>query len=749
MKLRRLTIERFRGVAQKLSLDLDKRGLLLYGSNGTGKSTPVDALDLWSTGDLDSLKRESVGIGASVHVDASTARITVVATGLPQLGREITKVNAGELVPEEASGPYLPPPPIPVLRHDTMTDFVSKTAGDKLKELLALFGLEELSEFRRVLKTSCNAAKDAAKTATANLKSERNALEARSGNTDLVVATEGLRVKAGLVAPIDSLPTLLRYELHQARTRTSNIRPGKVDDLARALGALGEDPAPSYNAAIANEGALRADALAAFLHAGEHVLEDWPDDDCPLCGQGVAIDELKVTVRERARQLVDAQRKLKDARDAQNRHLEVSKRVSVALQGVLSNPPAGGWPDEEDLKAAQKDIDVYCETVAERLKERAPCPEPPKHALGARLEALAKAAQDTGADESASALVQLTELRDQARRVRDARRAADAANHAHEAMEAVLAVADKEIQRAIEKAIANVGGLAGDYYSRLVMGAVYSDVRLVYKQARSGQVEFHLVFDGRHSVSPPQRVMSESQLNALGLALLLARAKLEEQPWRVLVLDDVVNSFDGDHRQGLARLLADEFGDWQLIVTTHDLAFFDVMRRTLPKLPAKRIVAWTPTGGPLLGEGDPRKRLGERLSEGATAQELGGIGRVALEEALQKPLEKLELPIRYDRGARYSPIQLLQALKGGLAKRRWDADSLQLLQRMEGSAYMLNLGVHNRPDSGALSEQDFHLLIQDLEALEKLLECPDCGTPVWLEQRGGANFHCKCGKVAA
>jgi hypothetical protein len=99
----------------------------------------------------------------------------------------------------------------------------------------------------------------------------------------------------------------------------------------------------------------------------------------------------------------------------------------------------------------------------------------------------------------------------------------------------ILTIADEEIEQAIKTAITQLAALAADYYGRLIRGSPFTDVELVYKHARSGQVEFSLTFDGRHpGVSPPQRTMSTSHLNALGLALHLARLKLDVQPWRTL-----------------------------------------------------------------------------------------------------------------------------------------------------------------------------------------------------------------------
>jgi hypothetical protein len=71
---------------------------------------------------------------------------------------------------------------------------------------------------------------------------------------------------------------------------------------------------------------------------------------------------------------------------------------------------------------------------------------------------------------------------------------------------------------------------------------MYTDVELKYRPERIGGIEFSLKYDARHTVSPPQRVLSESQLNALGISLFLAELKISQGPWKTVVLNDVANS---------------------------------------------------------------------------------------------------------------------------------------------------------------------------------------------------------------
>ena len=48
-------------------------------------------------------------------------------------------------------------------------------------------------------------------------------------------------------------------------------------------------------------------------------------------------------------------------------------------------------------------------------------------------------------------------------------------------------------------------------------------------------------------------------------------------------MDDVVSSFDINHRRSLARLLRDIFVDTQILLFTHDDLWFDLLKQDLPQ----------------------------------------------------------------------------------------------------------------------------------------------------------------------
>ncbi|MCY4085397.1 MAG: hypothetical protein OXG37_00555 [Actinomycetia bacterium] len=201
---------------------------------------------------------------------------------------------------------------------------------------------------------------------------------------------------------------------------------------------------------------------------------------------------------------------------------------------------------------------------------------------------------------------------------------------------------------------------------------------------------------------------------------------------------------------GLAQLLTEEFSDWQVLLFTHDGTFADLNEELFRGKDWRfwQIAAWTPREGPTLSEGDPLRRLKDRLDAGETASDLGGLARLALERGLSRPLERLHLAIRFRRNGRHAAIEYLDALLEGLAERESALKDLAVLTRMRGASYLVNIGAHDRHTDPNLSTNDLRQIVEDLQELDGCFRCTDCGRPAWELQKGSNHFQCRCSKLA-
>lgn len=320
--------------------------------------------------------------------------------------------------------------------------------------------------------------------------------------------------------------------------------------------------------------------------------------------------------------------------------------------------------------------------------------------------------------------------------MRGAERVAIAAERAAE-------IGDGAVESAIGAALDDLNATIGDFYTRLIGSSPYGDVKLEYQYARAGGVEFSFVWNRLEEVSPPQRVMSESQLGALGFALFLARLHVRPSTWRTMVLDDVVTSFDVVHRTRLVRLLAERFGEWQVILCTHDQHLARVITDETTGWRHVKVAAWTADGGTVFGDAEPRKRLRQLLADGQAADELGGLARQCMEQALERPVRKLGLCIRHDPNNVYTAGEYRHALLAGLRDGGYLHAGHTVLVRLATDGSVTNRACHFKETDASITSADLELLLDDLDELDALFDCERCGKKAW-QMRIAGSTHCQC-----
>jgi recombinational DNA repair ATPase RecF len=744
MKLRKLLVDGFRGAPKALEVKLKpEKSHFFFSENGRGKSTIADAVEFLTSGGLGRFNREECGLDAAINLRAQgEASVSAVLSEPDGNAKRTLDADGASELQSDLGGLE----PIPALRQATIAEFMEQTAGEKRQALLELLDLDALNDFRATLRKAVGKTKDRRKSAQTSHREESETLGALLDGEQVLSAAAALAKSAGIEKRIDTVEALDALVL-SLPPGEPNRQPA-LTELLRALEAVPEDePSADWSAAIEDSALREGEALGTLLEQGAKVLGDaWDRQSCPLCEVEQDHDELTHRVQARAKALADSNRRLADLRVRLTARNQAAASLAQAISALLKLAPAGGWPDEEALSAEAEALSAYAEAVKRASEQLTPAPAPPTAGIdiAARLPGMREAAAPKRSPEL-DVLQRLVELRSVNAQVGRRLDALERAKEHEAALKRALEIADATIKEAVEDSLSGIEELVARYFEILMADPIYTDVRLVYAARRAGQVEFSIKF-GEATVKPPQRIMSESQLNALGLALLLARVKSSETPWRTLILDDVVNSFDSPHRAGLIRLLRQEFSEWQVIVFSHDSVFRDIALREATDWGFQEIVIWTADGGPVLGDGDPLSRLEQELAAGASASGLGGYARRALETKLSKAASELGCRIPYDPAARYTAHDLLGALIHELKEKNSSLAELEVLRRMDTANYMATRAVHARADLAEPTTDDLKRLAADLSELDQALRCTECGKRVWFAE-SQEGHQCKCGAL--
>ena len=255
--------------------------------------------------------------------------------------------------------------------------------------------------------------------------------------------------------------------------------------------------------------------------------------------------------------------------------------------------------------------------------------------------------------------------------------------------------------------------------------------------------------DNRVGVQP-SGYLSDSQIHSLALGLWLAAIKQFNSAAPIIALDDIVTSYDADHRRTVAGLISDQFSDSQIVLTTHDEQFFRHLKDMLPPgdWQFTRIIGIDPLIGP---------RFADQMVSDDMIQAHWKAGRSAANEMRQAEEEWLldicrgfgvSVRIRpLERAYSYHRGELAAALAGFLRDKKLEPPNvpgvgnrfLTSLQRGE----IENFGSHfqdNPQSHGSIGDEQARW--DEFISFRSQFVCPNCSGTRFKRPVGGTKPVC-------
>jgi predicted ATPase len=595
-----VTVAGFRGVGPSASLRLQPGpGLtLVVGRNGSGKSSFAEAAELALTGDSarwaerNSVFREGwrnlhqgspCVIRVDLHADGTSHPIQISRTwaeAATDPGQATGNVLANgtryrdtdELGWRDSLRTYRP-----FLTANDLGRLISSTPSGLFDALAPILGIEPITEADKRLMHARKEVDDRIKA----VRAARDQLRAQLEPIDDDRARRASALLAHRRLDLDALDALLAG----ADDETANpiaaacrrLVADTMPELGHALRVADELDAAAHSVAVhAAQGSVPNQQIAGLLERAIAYHDAHGDAPCPVCGTGTldadwrtrSIDTLG-WLRAETAEADQARRRLDDARVAARALLGID-RPAVADDLTITSPALGKEP--EQLSAALTAWRAAArETGAEEVAAHIRSLYPPLHDAFAAVQVTAGAwlrqrhdawrehaaalqdwlyqARGSTADETA--LGRVKAARDWLKRAGEELRAQRLAPFAHQS---------QEIWEHLRQE-SNVE-LAG--------------MRLDGTSTRR-RVAFPATVDG--TATSAMAVMSQGELQALGLAVFLPRACAEASPFKFLILDDPVHSMDPAKVDGLAQVLDDLARKRQVVVFTHDNRLPEAVRR--------------------------------------------------------------------------------------------------------------------------------------------------------------------------
>ena len=763
VSLRKIKLEGFRGARLPVEMDFTNRhaSVAIYGDNGGGKSTITDALEWFYFNKIEHLWREDCkeeclrnthfpdNQDILLSIDFSDTRLNSIKT-LNAKFRSKYSNGTQEFNDylEQSKKERL------FLRYGDVLRFVLLTKGEKRTQILDIIGYRHVSDIRSTLVSACNSLEKNSKFRSVRDQIEKNnaylmdkigqTIESE-GDLYLIVNTQIKPLNLGIVVT-DEASLNACIETIQVKTDKIKLeRSQKLSDLQQALESLKKEVEKTenydgfltaYAELLKDKEKIRRIGLRQLLEQGQDVIQDKivGENICPLCLSSIDSIGVLNEIAERLQELEEINKEVQEANSKKSLALLNLRSIKKALDEVTrakieddadfnavndTVSKAQTSLDQaikdvegkfERLEIIEKDTDLFEEQFSNLKTEIA--------GLFPKIKTKMTALAET---EGQRLQFQVFNLIGNANRIFKDNKVLSKELDIFEAqIDTVTKIRDSFIQlqgEILQKALNAISADVDKFYSQ--MNAEEGIEKIRFDLVGEEGVEFKLTFHGKDS-QPPLKYLSESHLHCLGICLFLASVKLSNKVNRFFVLDDVISSFDSDHRVPLLRLLQDHFKDYQVLLFTHEKFWYELINAEMKPLGwLFNDVTWSIEDGIQFRESivGIRERIERKVK--VNDFDVGNDLRKLLEHILKQISFNLEVKMRFlpdGLNERRMIGEMLSELRGKLNREKSNVKDATILDRLATSSLITTKSSHDSPPFQ--SKGDIQQVIKDIEEFE-------------------------------
>lgn len=784
--LKTISLQGFRAFLhlQKFEFGAAGHNLAVFAPNARGKSSLVDGFEFFlsSEGTLARLGKNKTdnqaGREALAHVKAAekslSSEVTIAFHDGTSEFSDIRKVSSGDYTMPPSAQRVSTGLCVPIIiRGYELRRFVEdQTAEDRYEEVARWFSLSRLVNTQSAIKDARSAMKK--KIADISTLNERTKDLIRITNGAVRVWDE-VQVVTWLnnnyLQPLDATLSISALSRDDSALATVQIRKEEEEkrvgldtlkDTITQLKVVYSENQPGIGSgavvglqvayhdlavARAKEEAEKAKAEKAVFkdlwESASKVFDDKsiPLTTCPVCF--TKLEETSAGSRDKlASELILHLSHLKDYRDAvqglktaKETALSEWNALKVSVEKLQTLLKAAGYIAEEKI------VEAYSNQVANMLKTKA---VPDSFDLKSTLLSLSLTIQEThdaiikaqGKNTYGKALSKFEELLvvKEALGVATAKKAQ--LEKLYKSLSAVGASIDASIRAYVETILSALRTDTNTFYK-----AFHGDteecptIRLELpplEEVNQRRLSLVIDFCGRIGV-PPSGYLSDSQVHTLALSLRLAAMKRLNKTIPIIVLDDIITSYDADHRRYIAEAISKHLCDFQVITVTHDELFFKHLKDVLPHATWKfrRITALEPEFGPRFSDHMTTDQCIENIWQ--QGNKAANDIRQAEEEWLRRICLEFGVDVRMkDFAASYERSEYAQALAEFLKEKQIPIPLIPGVSNpfltSLASGVVENFGSHFQPGAYSFSSiGDEQCRWGEFKQFRDLFKCPACG----------------------
>lgn len=530
MKINTITLNHFRGATQAVTFNFkpEKSFVLIYGENGTGKSSVVDALEyLWKK------KKE-------------TAFLSVGATG-NNLEVKITDQTGTEYTVESPI-----PNKIAILRRSFMSELCLRQPADLYEFFQEFLDVSNLQKSENNLNL-----------AVKNLREQANDL-LNIKNT-LTIAIEGLykeHISAESAHPIIEAKEYVKQRMEDKIQMRDELNATRelYHSLQNLLTQRKEHILLAQNKnneiqTIIQKLDIHIISLLNLLEEASKIIQNDQStpETCPVCEQPIVRNNVLASIKKRLSEITEAK-----TLNEQKKHLQqvlqkentcvtvLTKQISEKIAVPLSTPHITNYALNLTPNSTIEDLEKQLETWQPNLS----IVEKMFNDLLAQLSIYSQL--KTKVEQLNKAETEFNDL-----------------NIRYHKGVAILEHLKTTRKTHVQNLLEQLNQDICTFYDQMHFGEGIANLKLEVKENRSKSVDLLAEFHGKQDIQP-KNYYSEAHLDSLGLAMFLAVAKAQHKD--IVVLDDILTSLDLKHLNGILQLLKQllQNGTFkQIILTTH------------------------------------------------------------------------------------------------------------------------------------------------------------------------------------
>ena len=793
MNIKSISLKNFRGIREEVSLEThNKESVLLYGENGSGKSSFLDAVEWFTSGKVsrlsgDGIERKHDGLK---NIRSNQREETFVEIAFTSNFKNKKKLeikndrykaffesdNKIESVLEDLKRERL------WIRNNELLDFIIKTKTDRLSDISDIIGYDMVKEIKKVLKKSLSALNKirgsrnfensmAAKKAeilknlgqTVNNKEQfYNAVS--SYISDLIPGTV-IKNRESLNNVIDMLASstdskelefnqLLREIDHEIKNFLIDIDTIIIEnkDFLERIGDIRDG--------FDN---LKNLSLIKLYDAAEKILSYHKDDNCPLCLSQIKKEDLLEIISQKLKRIEKFKDVLKSFKSIKSNLYGNVKKALIDIRriedmvkkvqpGDLDTHGLIIMADKLNLVSSEIEKDIDNVSLDKALLKKEEFLKFSGEAISFIQEKL-KSSNITDATDKINLITKVRMAEKSFDDLCDLEKEKNALEKQYSTLKQILTKLASMQKAGMSQFLNEISDGLNKYYKFMYDGNGVDGITFKMIDNKEGDftgIVFDLKFHGEKTIAPI-KFLCESSIRCLGLSLFLSSVKIFNKRAKFFILDDVISSFDRPHRYRFGQLLKENFSDYQLFVFTHEKEWFDWMS-SMVKGKGWHIneVSWNDQFGTQVKI--PLTTFREKINSKIQSSDVEGFGNLSrkyAENILKKLSSNLniELPFKLNESNENRTIGELYSYFRKKIKEKSNIAEKTVIKRLEDALFLENRASHDSNYRENLA--DMKSISDDLISFEDIFKCVygSCKNFVSEDYYNQAECHisCKCG----